>query len=108
MVATVPFFYINHELLAIRLLRIFRFSDIISSMVKLVTIVISTCKVLNKKTKELINTSVRVVLFLSLLLHLSACCLKLISELDGDRNWICQTINYFPGFENHLNTTGEC
>lgn len=106
--ATAPFFYINQELLAIRLLRIFRFSDIISSMVNLVTIIISACKVLNKKTKELINTSVRVVLFLSLILHLSACCLKLISEFDETGNWICQSVHLFPGHDTHSYTPGLC
>ncbi len=108
LVATIPFYYINYELLAIRLLRIFRFSDLIGNIVRFYTILFSVCRRLNKRRKELIRTSVRVILFLLLILHLAACCLRVIADLDSQGNWICFHVNLFPGHDSHVFVPGEC
>ncbi len=54
---------------------------------------------MTKKAQELTGTSVRIVLYLCLILHLLGCCLRLMSELDDSSNWICQQLDIFPGHE---------
>ena len=56
--------------------------------------------VMNMQARNLVGTCVRIVLYLLLFLHLTACFLRRLASPQIENSWVCNLRHTFP---NHAN-----
>lgn len=88
--------------MVLRLLRLLSFGRITFNIIKLINGALSRCLVMNMQAQNLVGTSVRIVLYLLLFLHLTACFLRRLASPDIHNSWVCNLKHHFPDYNDEV------